>query len=480
MIEVDKDLVDLIGEVKSKPNSAQNLVEAFFEGSVKSQKSLNAYISLGEPKAASADTALAGLPVAVKDSFCTMELKTTAGSKILENYHSPFESTVTDRLWKAGGQLLGKTNQDEFAMGSTNQNSYFGPCLNPHNLKHVPGGSSGGSAAIVASGAAPAALGTDTGGSVRQPGHFCGVVGFKPTYGRLSRYGIISYASSLDQAGFLTRSVRDAAYLMDLTAGHCEFDATSSKRPKDPYYETATADLQSLTIGLLKFSAELDPACQTALNQAKSALEAQGHKVVDVEVEALEVASSIYYLIATSEASSNLARYDGVRFGHRTAFNEKELENLEQFYAKTRGEGFGVEAKRRILLGTFSLSAGYSAKYFEKACRARRLISQSFDKAFSKVDAILSPVTCTRAFAVDNPMSPVDIYNDDYLTVPANLAGLPGISVPAYRESGGLPAGVQLMANRFDDAKLLHLAHHLQQGLKSVIGPNYVEAPSWL
>jgi aspartyl-tRNA(Asn)/glutamyl-tRNA(Gln) amidotransferase subunit A len=413
--------------------------------------------------------ALTGVPVAHKDIFVTRKLPTTAGSKMLAGYRSPFDATVVARLTAAGMITLGKLNCDEFAMGSANENSAFGPVHNPWNVGRVPGGSSGGSAAAVAARLLPAATGTDTGGSIRQPAAFCGVTGIKPTYGVCSRYGMVAFASSLDQAGPMARSAEDCALLLSAMSGFDPRDATSAERPPQDFHAqmlqprgTATQPLIGLRIGLPRefFPAALAADVNGAVRAALAELEKLGATLVDVSLPRTELSIPVYYIIAPAEASSNLGRFDGVKFGHRAA----EYTDLLDMYKKTRAEGFGPEVKRRIMIGTYVLSHGYYDAYYLQAQKLRRMIADDFQACFKLCDVIAGPVAPTVAWKLGQQQGdPLQAYLADIFTLPASLAGLPGMSVPAGVGEGGLPVGLQLIGNYFDEGRLLHTAHALQQ-----------------
>lgn len=398
---------------------------------------------------------LLGLPVAIKDLLCTEGVRTTAASKMLENFVPPYSSTVTRRLFEnAGGLMLGKVNLDEFAMGSSCENSRFGCTRNPWNFEHVPGGSSGGSAASVAAGMAPASIGTDTGGSIRQPAHFCGVVGVKPTYGRVSRFGIIAFASSLDQAGPMTRTVKDAALMSQVISGLDVNDATTAAVDVPDWLGSLSTDLRGKKIGILKefMPSGLQEETSAAVASARRMLEEAGAEFVEVSVPLTDMSVPAYYMVATSEASSNLARYDGVRYGYRADFGEHPSKDLVDFYSRTRGEGFGSEVKRRLMLGTYALSSGYYDAYYRKAGQIRRMMRDQFIEAFKRCDAILSPVAATPAFRIGERVSdPLQMYLNDIFTTSANLVGIPGLSVPICLSKEGLPIGVQLMATHFNE-----------------------------
>ena len=406
-------------------------------------------------------TPLTGIPIAQKDIFCTKGIKTSCGSKMLDNFVAPYDATMIERFNTAGAVLLGKTNMDEFAMGSSNENSFYGPVKNPWDLTRIPGGSSGGSTAAVAARLTPGATGTDTGGSIRQPAALCGVVGLKPTYGRVSRYGMVAFASSLDQGGPITQTAEDAAMLLTVMAAHDQRDSTSVPKETPDYTATLNSNLSGLTIGLPKeyFGKELDQSIATAIDAVKKELEALGATFVAISLPHTDLAASSYYVLAPAECSSNLARYDGVRYGYRC----HHPVDLEDLYKRSRSEGFGTEVRRRIMIGTYVLSAGYYDAYYLKAQKIRRLIRDDFITAFKKVDMILSPSTPTPAFKLGEKTSdPVSMYLSDVYTIAANLAGLPALSMPAgFREQ--LPIGAQLIGNYFEEARLLNAAHRYQQ-----------------
>jgi aspartyl-tRNA(Asn)/glutamyl-tRNA(Gln) amidotransferase subunit A len=400
---------------------------------------------------------LAGLPVAVKDVLCTAGQPTTCGSKMLQHFVPPYDAHVITRLKRADAVLLGKTNLDEFAMGSSTENSAYQVTRNPWDPERIPGGSSGGSAAAVAAGLAPLALGTDTGGSIRQPAGLCGVVGLKPTYGRVSRFGLVAYGSSLDQVGPFAHNVPDAALLLEAIAGHDPRDSTSVDRPVPPYGRTVEQPVQPLTIGVARehFGEGLDAEVEQAVRAALRAYEGLGATVKEVTLPHSRYAIAAYYLVATAEASSNLARYDGVHYGHRAA----EYGNLIDMYCRSRGEGFGAEVKRRIMLGTYALSSGYYDAYYLKALKVRRLIKDDFDRAFADCDVLMGPTAPTPAFRIGEKIDdPLAMYLSDIYTISANLAGIPGISVPCGFTEGGLPIGLQILAPPFEEEKLLRVA----------------------
>ena len=400
---------------------------------------------------------LAGIPIALKDNLCTEDVRTTCASRILGDYVPPYTATVVKKLLDAGAIIIGKTNLDEFAMGSSTENSAFGPARNPWDENCVPGGSSGGSAVTVAAGHVPVALGSDTGGSIRQPASFCGIVGLKPTYGRVSRYGLVAFASSLDQIGPFATNVRDAARVLQVISGHDRHDSTSANVAVPDYLAALTGDIKGLRVGVPPecFGEGLDAQVREKTESAISKLEQRGAKIVEVSLPHTRYAIAVYYIIATAEASSNLARYDGVRYG----FRAEEARTLSEMYRRTRNEGFGAEVKRRIMLGTFVLSSGYYDAYYEKAQRVRRMLVNDFDEAFKKCDVIATPTAPTPPFKIgektDNPLA---MYLGDIFTVTINLAGVPAISVPCGMSREALPIGLQLIGNHFDEAQLLNAA----------------------
>ncbi|MDP3937949.1 MAG: Asp-tRNA(Asn)/Glu-tRNA(Gln) amidotransferase subunit GatA [Deltaproteobacteria bacterium] len=405
---------------------------------------------------------LAGVPIALKDIFCTKGVRTTCGSRILENFVPPYNATVVERLAEAGAVLVGKTNMDEFAMGSSCENSAFGPTRNPWDLERVPGGSSGGSAAAVAAGECLGALGTDTGGSVRQPAANCGVVGMKPTYGRVSRYGVVAFASSLDQVGPLTKDVTDCAILLRAIAGHDPRDSTSIPEAVPDYEASLREGLSDLTIGLPReyFGEGTDPEVLAAVRGAAESLQSMGAKTREVSLATTPYAVAAYYLIAPAEASSNLARYDGVKYGYRTA----EAVDLLDMYVRTRSEGFGAEVKRRIMLGTYALSSGYYDAYYRKATSVRSLIRREFEESFRECDVLLTPVAPTAAFRIGEKIDdPLTMYMSDVFTIPVNLAGIPGLSLPCGFTREGLPIGLQILARPLAEGTILRVAHAYEQ-----------------
>jgi aspartyl-tRNA(Asn)/glutamyl-tRNA(Gln) amidotransferase subunit A len=407
-------------------------------------------------------SALRGVPVAVKDNICVRGMQATCGSRILAGYHPPYDATVIERLQTAGAVLIGKTNCDEFAMGSSNENSAYGPVRNPWDTERVPGGSSGGSAAAVAARIVPAALGSETGGSVRQPAALCGIVGVKPTYGRVSRYGLVAFGSSLDQVSVFGLTVRDAALILQTIAGRDERDATSADVPVPDYAAKLTGDLKGARIGVPRalLGEGVDADVRARVEEAIGAYRELGAEIVDVELPHAKYSIAVYYIIATAEASSNLARYDGVRYGFRT----EDPEDLRDMYRRTREEGFGVEVKRRIMLGTYVLSSGYYDAYYLKAQRVRTLIQRDFLEAFDRCDAVLTPTTPTPAFRIgEKTNDPLAMYLSDIYTCMANLAGIPGVSVPCGLSSAGLPVGFQLMGRHWGESTILSLAHAYEQ-----------------
>ncbi|WP_110643571.1 Asp-tRNA(Asn)/Glu-tRNA(Gln) amidotransferase subunit GatA [Salinicola sp. CPA57] len=465
-------LTELAKGLKAGDFSSRELTSSLLDRIERLDGDINSFISITRDRALSAADAadqarakgesrpLAGLPLAIKDIFCTQGIRTSCGSKMLDNFQAPYNATVVEKLEAAGMISLGKTNMDEFAMGSSNENSFYGPVKNPWDRTAVPGGSSGGSAAAVAAGFAPAALGTDTGGSIRQPAAFCGITGLKPTYGRVSRYGMIAFASSLDQGGPMARSAEDCAHLLGAIAGHDLRDSTSVARVVPDYLAELDTPLAGLKIGLPKeyFGDGLDAEVESAIRDAIKVYESLGAKVCEVSLPHTHLAVPTYYVIAPAEASSNLSRYDGVRFGHRCE-NPVDLEDL---YKRSRAEGFGDEVKRRILIGTHTLSEGFFDAYYRKAQQVRRLIRQDFMDAFEEVDVLMGPAAPTPAFDLGAKKDPVSMYLQDIYTIAINLAGIPGISVPAGF-AGKRPIGLQILGKHFAESQLLNVAHQFQQ-----------------
>ena len=460
--------------LKNRDFSALDLTNAFLDRIEKVDAKVKAYLTLipeqARSEAEDADKTIAkgemgsltGIPLAIKDVLCTKGVSTTCASKILENFVPVYDATIISKLKKAGAVILGKVNMDEFAMGSSTENSCAGPTRNPWDLATIPGGSSGGSAAAVAADECVASLGTDTGGSIRQPAAFCGVVGLKPTYGRVSRFGLIAFGSSLDQAGPLTKDVHDAALLMNVIAGYDARDSTSVDIEVPDYTRSLTNDLAGITVGVPKeyFIEGIDPEVENAVREALKVMEGLGAKTIDISLPHSEHALAAYYLIAPAEASSNLARYDGVKYGYRSTQDE----NLLAMYKKTRSEGFGPEVKRRIMLGTYALSAGYYDAYYGKASQVRTLIRMDFEQAFQKCDVIVTPVSPTPAFKIGEKVDdPLQMYLMDIFTIPVNLAGIAGISVPCGFSSKGLPIGVQIIAGPFAEGNIFRAAYAYEQ-----------------
>ncbi len=466
-------VAELAAGLRKKEFSSVELTKLYLDRIETHQKALNAFVSVTREQAlaaaAAADRALAtcragpltGVPIAHKDIFCTQGVRTTCGSRMLDNFVSPYDATVVTKLAAAGTVMLGKTNMDEFAMGSSNETSYYGPVRNPWNPAMVPGGSSGGSAAAVAARIAPVATATDTGGSIRQPAALCGVTGLKPTYGRVSRYGMIAFASSLDQGGVISASAEDAALMLTAMAGFDGNDSTSVEREVPDYSATLAAPVKGLRIGLLKefFEKGLDPENEKRIRDALAVYEKLGAQLQEVSLPSLPLSVPTYYVVAPAECSSNLARFDGVRFGHRC----EKPRDLMDLYCRSRGEGFGAEVKRRIMTGTYVLSAGYYDAYYLQAQKVRQLINRDFERAFKEVDVLMGPTTPTPAFAIGAKTSdPVTMYLNDIYTIGANLAGLPAISLPCgFVQS--LPVGLQIIGPHFSEAKILNAAHVYQR-----------------
>jgi aspartyl-tRNA(Asn)/glutamyl-tRNA(Gln) amidotransferase subunit A len=465
----------LVALYRNHDLTATEVITNVYEEIERSDRDIRAFLSLCRPRAleeahrtdlriAAGEDAgpLAGVPVAIKDNIAIREMTATCGSRILENYIPPYTATAVERLRSAGAIVIGKTNCDEFGMGSSTENSGFFPTRNPLDLERVPGGSSGGSAASVASGTSMIALGSDTGGSIRTPAAFCGVVGVKPTYGRVSRYGLVAFASSLDQIGPLSKTVRESAQTLEVICGFDHFDSTSADTAMDEIVRNLDQPVKQTRIGVPKeyFISGLDPEVKAKIEAGIRLYESLGCHIQEISLPHTEYAIATYYLIATAEASSNLARYDGVRYGLRESGNS----SLQQMYRSTRHTGFGKEVKRRILLGTYALSAGYYDAYYLKALKVRTLILRDFQKAFERVDVILTPTSPTVAFKLgEKTGDPLSMYLSDIFTITGPLAGLPAISIPCGKNSEGLPVGLQLMANHFQEALLLRVAHHFEK-----------------
>ena len=472
---LDCTAVELAAKIKAGEVTAVEAMQAVVAQIEKSEDKLNCYVTFDKEKAlqaaAKADEdikagkltgPLAGVPFAIKDNMCTEGMLTTCSSKILGNFVPTFSSEAVIRLQESGAVIIGKTNMDEFAMGSTTETSAFGATKNPRNTEHVPGGSSGGSAAAVAANECFAALGSDTGGSIRQPASYCGVVGMKPTYGTVSRYGLIAYGSSLDQIGPLCKDVTDCATIMEVIAAKDDKDSTSVKREDTAFTKALIDDVKGLKIGIPRdyFGDGLDPEVKEAVMSAAKVLEEKGAIVEEFDLSLVEYAIPTYYTIAAAEASSNLERFDGVKYGYRTS----EYDGLHNMYKKTRSEGFGPEVKRRIMLGSFVLSSGYYDAYYLKALRTKALIKKAFDRAFEKYDVILSPAAPTTAPKIGDSLSdPLKMYLGDIYTISVNLAGLPGMTVPCGTDKNGLPIGLQLIADCFNEKKMIQTAYTYEQ-----------------
>lgn len=463
------------GLIKKGEISPVELTESVLDRVSRLDGELNTYITvMGEKAIDAAKTAekeissgkyrgpLHGIPIGLKDIFVMKGVPATCGSKMLENFIPPYDAAVTKKILDAGAVIVGKNNMDEFAMGSSTETSYFGPTKNPWDKGRVPGGSSGGSAAATAASLCLGSIGTDTGGSIRQPASFCGVVGMKPTYGRVSRFGMIAFASSLDQAGPITKTVEDAAIILNVISGHDPMDSTCVNTQAPDYTLSLRDDIKGVKVGVPReyFIPGMDKEVEEAAKKAIALVEDLGGEIVEISLPHTEYAVVTYYIIAPSEASSNLARYDGVKYGYRTA----NAETLRDMYFKTRAEGFGSEVKRRIMLGTYALSAGYYDAYYLKAQRVRTLIKKDFDDAFKKVDVIMAPTAPEVAFRFgEKTGDPIKMYLSDVLTIPCNIAGLPGISVPCGFSSDGLPIGIQVLGKPFDECSVIHVAHAYEQ-----------------
>lgn len=449
-----------IDRIKEKENDVQAFVTLLTEEATEQAKDIQSKVENGEMKGE-----LAGIPIGIKDNMCTKGVKTTCSSKMLENFVAPYDATVVEKVNKENMIDLGKLNMDEFAMGGSTEYSYFKKTRNPWNLNKVPGGSSGGSAAAVAAELVPWALGSDTGGSIRQPSSFCGVVGLKPTYGLVSRYGLVAFASSLDQIGPITKDVEDAAILLNIMAGHDEKDTTSSDRPKVDYTKALKNDVKGLKIGVPKefFGEGINEEVKESVEKAIEKYKELGAEIEEFSLDISQYALATYYIIACAEASSNLGRFDGIRYTYRTP----EFKNLKEIYKKSRSEAFGAEVKRRIILGTYVLSSGYYDAYYKKAQQVRTLVMNEFNKTFEKYDVILTPTSPTVAFDIgaksDNPL---EMYLADICTVSVNVAGLPGISIPCGVDKEGMPIGMQLIGNKFCEETILNAAYTFEQAIK--------------
>ena len=446
--------------IKQKENSVEAFVTVLSEEAENKAKETDQKIEKGE-----ITNKLAGIPIGIKDNICTKGVKTTCSSKMLEDFVSPYDATVMDKINAENLITIGKLNMDEFAMGGSTENSYFKKTKNPWDLSKVPGGSSGGSAAAVASQMVPWALGSDTGGSIRQPAAFCGIVGLKPTYGLVSRYGLVAFASSLDQIGPITKDVRDSAILLNVIAGHDEKDSTSVDMPKKDYEKALTGDIKGLKIGVPKefFGEGINEEVKESLKQAIETYKKLGAEVEEFSLDIAKYALATYYIIACAEASSNLGRFDGIRYTYRA----KDFKDLKDLYKKTRSEGFGAEVKRRIILGTYVLSSGYYDAYYKKAQQVRTLVMNEFNKGFEKYDVILTPTSPTVAFGIgEKSNNPLEMYLADICTVSINIAGLPGISIPCGVDSNEMPIGMQLIGNRFQEETILNAAYSFEQEYK--------------
>ena len=455
--QITKAYVDRINE---KEKDVQAFVTTLTDEALEKAQNIQSKIENGEITGE-----FAGIPIGIKDNMCTKGVKTTCSSRMLENFVSPYDATVIEKLNNENMIDLGKLNMDEFAMGGSTEYSYFKKTRNPWNLNKVPGGSSGGSAAAVAADMVPWALGSDTGGSIRQPSSFCGVVGLKPTYGLVSRYGLVAFASSLDQIGPITKDVRDSAMLLNLIAGHDERDTTSENMPKKDYTKALKNDVKGLKIGIPKqyYGEGINPEVKAKLEEAIETYKKLGAEVEEFSLDIADYALATYYIIACAEASSNLGRFDGIRYGYRT----ENYENLKDIYKNSRSEGFGPEVKRRIILGTYVLSSGYYDAYYKKAQQVRTLVKKEFDEAFKKYDVLLTPASPTVAFGIGTKSNnPLEMYLADICTVPVNIAGLPGISLPCGVDKNGMPIGMQLIGNRFEEEKILNAAYTFEQEIK--------------
>ena len=466
---------ELQDKLKSKEITVTDITKAYIKNIEEKEKDIGAFVTTLEDEAIKKSEEiqekiekgenlgnLAGIPIGIKDNICTKGIKTTCSSKMLENFVSPYDATVMEKINNENMINLGKLNMDEFAMGGSTEYSYFHKTKNPWNLNKVPGGSSGGSAAAVAANMVPWALGSDTGGSIRQPASFCGVVGLKPTYGLVSRYGLVAFASSLDQIGPITKDVKDCAMLLNIIAGHDERDSTSANTEKIDYVKALKNDVKGLKIGVPKefFGEGINEEVKEKLNEAIEKYKELGAEVEECSLDIAKYSLAAYYIIACAEASSNLGRFDGIRYTYRT----KEYKNLKELYKKTRSEGFGSEVKRRIILGTYVLSSGYYDAYYKKAQKVRTLVMNEFKKAFEKYDILLTPTSPTVAFDIGSKSNnPLEMYLADICTVSVNIAGLPGISIPCGQDKEGMPIGMQLIGKRFDESTILNAAYTFEQ-----------------
>ena len=456
-VEITQSYLDRIRAVDAQVNSFLLVTD---DRAIAQAKAVDAKIAAGD-----AIGLLEGIPIAIKDNICTQNIRTTCASRILENFVPPYESTVSQKLIDAGMITVGKTNMDEFAMGGSTETSAFKKTRNPWNLECVPGGSSGGSAAAVSAGEAPVSLGSDTGGSIRQPAAFCGIVGMKPTYGLVSRYGLVAFASSLDQIGPFSTTVEDSAIMLGAIAGYDAKDSTSLKLDVPDYTQFLKTDLKGKKVGVIRetFGEGLDPEVEAATRTAIEQLKALGAEIIDISCPRFRYGISAYYIIAPCEASANLARYDGVRYGHRV----EDADNLLDMYKRTRAEGFGAEVKRRIMIGTYALSAGYYDAYYLKAQKVRTLIKQDFEAAFNQVDVLVSPTSPTTAFKLGEKLAdPLSMYLDDLMTIPVNMAGLPGLSLPCGMDSKGMPIGLQIIGNVLREDQVFQAAYAYEQATK--------------
>lgn len=477
---------EIVDKLEKKELNSEEIIQAYVDRINEKEKNVNAFVTttcddaLKKAKEIDAKrlngektTSFAGIPIGIKDNLCTKGVKTTCSSKMLEDFIAPYNATVVDKLNEEKIISLGKLNMDEFAMGASTEYSYFKKTSNPWDLNRVPGGSSGGSAAAVAAELVPWALGSDTGGSIRQPASFCGVVGLKPTYGLVSRYGLVAFASSLDQIGPITKDVRDSALLLNIIAGYDEKDTTSYDMPKKDYTKALTGNVKGLKIGVPKefFGEGIDEEVKQKLQEAIAIYKKLGAEVEEFSLNIAEYALATYYIIACAEASSNLGRFDGIRYGHRT----EKFADLKELYRNSRSEGFGEEVKRRIILGTYVLSSGYYDAYYKKAQKVRTLVKNEFDKAFAKYELLLTPTSPTVAFEMGSRKNnPLEMYLADICTVSVNIAGLPGISIPCGVNSEGMPVGMQLIGNRFEEEKILNTAYVFEKefGFRNKYKPN--------